>query len=71
MKYDRELPSYGELMSVEKFVEYCEDLMFIDEDGMGSPVKDNMMAGGFDNYVYPSELHNIPEDATHIMWFNK
>lgn len=66
--YQDELPSYGDLMTVEKF-RICVDAgTFMDYDGYGHPVKDNKSS----RYeVRPSKIHLIPKDATHIIWFNR
>lgn len=53
----------------QEFREACEDTVFIDEDGFGYPVKDNMADP--DIVVKPSKLNRIPDDATHIVWFNR
>jgi hypothetical protein len=69
IRYNKALPDYGDLMSVEKFKEYCRDGCFIDYDGHGYPVKDNKMT--YDIIIKPSKLKDIPNDTTHIMWFNR
>lgn len=66
--YNRELPTYGDLISVQDFKEYVRTKMFIDYDGHGNPVKNNLMSN---QVIKPSRIYEIPEDATHIMWFNK
>lgn len=43
--------------------------MFIDYDGFGHPVKDRKCDP--DIYIKPSKRHEIPEDATHIVWYNR
>lgn len=67
--YTEKLPDYGDLMTVKDFREACESGAFIDYDGSGHPVKDGKMMRTLD--VIPSKLGRIPEDATHIMWFNR
>lgn len=61
--------SYGELMSVAEFRASVKCGAFIDYDGYGHPIKDGMAAG--DVNVRPSRMDLLPEDATHIMWFNR
>lgn len=63
-KYD-----YGDLISVNKFRSTCECNGFIDYDGFGHPVKNDMVDDSI--WIKPSELNSIPEDATHILWFNR
>jgi hypothetical protein len=66
IKYDTPLDN---LFTVEEFRDDVEDGGFIDYDGSGHPVKDGMMCATF--CVLPSEVHLIPEDATHIQWYNR
>lgn len=40
-----------------------------DYDGFGYPVRDGMEDTSI--RIYPSELKKIPNDATHISWYNK
>jgi len=69
MAYDTNLSKFGDLMAVTDFIESCKCHALIDYDGYGHPVKD----GSEDPKIYirPSKLHEIPKDATHIIWFNK
>lgn len=66
--YTEELPSYGDVMTVENFRNDCRAGYLIDYDGYGHPVKDNKMAK---IRIYPSGRDLIPADATHILWFNR
>lgn len=70
-EYVRKIPDYGDLMMVDEFIECCKDGTFIDYDGHGAPVRDGMVTKGMNHWVYPSEHHKIPSDATHIIWFNR
>lgn len=67
-KYD-EKASGGDLMTVKDFRDACKVGAFIDYDGFGHPVKRGKMAGEIT--VIPSKVDEIPEDATHIIWFNR
>ena len=59
---------YGELMTVDEFIE-CVDMGVInDYDGSGYAVIDEEQT---DIQVLCSDLETIPVDATHIMWYNK
>ena len=70
--YLEKLPSYGDLMTVEEFKACVKEGGFIDYDGWGHAVKDNMMDPGDPDYpIRPSKLFRIPKDATHIIWFNR
>lgn len=66
--YDQDVPEYGDLMTREEWLNAVETGFFIDYDGMGSPVKDGKMMSG---WVFPSQADMLPEDATHVVWFNK
>lgn len=66
--YDESDLDCSVLLTVEEFVEDCETGLFMDYDGFGNPVKDGKMAR---DKIYPSGLERIPDDATHIAWFNK
>lgn len=68
----------GELMTVEEFKQACIVGALIDYDGMGDLVKDGKIitppapeGSFFPKWVYPSRRHEIPEDVTHILWYNK
>lgn len=68
-EYRDEIPSYGDIMTVEDFKENVKSRMFIDYDGHGYPSKNGKMHR--DLMIVPSQAHQIPKDATHIVWFNK
>lgn len=67
--YNETPPDYGDLMTVEQYRKYVESGMFIDYDGSGCPVRDGKMDGKID--IIPSSPERIPDDATHIVWFNR
>lgn len=69
MAYTEQIPKYGDLMTVKEFKANVKSGGFIDYDGSGQPVKNNLRDTTID--IYPSELYNIPKDATHILWFNR
>lgn len=58
-----------DVYTVEEFKDICKAGGFIDYDGYGYPVKDSMSNPSI--VIMPSKLHEIPEDATHIVWFNR
>jgi len=68
--YTRLLKEYdfGDLIPVEKWLKECENGMFIDYDGSGYAVKDDMVDL---TKIYPSTRKSLPDDATHVIWFNK
>lgn len=67
--YIEDPPDYGDLMTVNDFLEACDVGAFVDYDGSGYPVKDGKMARNI--RVVPSNRSSIPADATHVVWFNK
>lgn len=59
-----------DVYTIEEFREYCESGGFVDYDGYGHPVKDEMCDP--DIFVSPSSYaKDIPADATHIVWYNR
>lgn len=66
--YDEHIPKYGDIMTVEEFIEACKCGAFIDYDGFGNPAKDGYMSSMI---ISPSRLSQIPLDATHIVWYNR
>lgn len=68
-QYNKSLPEYGDLYLVKKFRQWCGDSQLIDYDGDGHPVKDGLMNSKI--LIKPSKYEEIPEDATHLMWFNR
>lgn len=68
IRYDKTIPTYGDVMTVADFLESCRDGMFIDYDGHGHAAKDGWCSS---IRIYPSALESIPSDATHIVWYNR
>ena len=69
-----EIPNYGDLFTIEEFIDYCEDGMFIDWDGNGLYSDGKFIYGSSGKYVvYPSDIvaGNIRKKFSHVMWFNK
>jgi len=69
IEYNEKLTDFGDLFTVEEFIELCKSGGFIDYDGFGYPVKNKKMNSDF--IIFPSEFENIPKDATHIIWYNR
>lgn len=67
--YDGDIPKYADVMTVEHFKENVADGGFIDDDGIGHPVRDKKQ--DMWTNVLPSDIENIPSDATHIAWYNR
>jgi len=67
-EYTENLPAYGDLMTVANWLEFVNSGDFSDYDGVGHPVKDGKMCK---TRIYPSIADQLPEDATHVLWFNR
>lgn len=63
------LYDYGDLIPVKDFILAVQYGAFIDDDGYGYPVKDDLMEASI--AIVPSRLTDIPEGTTHIIWYNK
>lgn len=70
----RDLSEYGDLYSIKDFSKYCKCGAFCDDDGHGYLATDsqesNMRIKPSDLFD-PEYVKNIPEWATHVMWFNR
>lgn len=69
-----EVNTYGnsdgdDVYTVEVFKEYCKDRLFTDYDGFGHPVKNSLVDCSIE--IKPSRVGEIPNDATHIVWYNR
>lgn len=58
-----------DVYTVAEFSEHVRNRSFIDYDGYGRPVKDNLADETV--CIHPSTIERIPEDATHIVWYNR
>lgn len=72
IKFEK-LPSYGDLMTIEEWLENVECGGFIDYDGSGTLAYKDKMS---DIDVYPSMVKSgmfqmIRGDFTHVVWFNR
>ncbi len=65
-----ELPKYGDVMSLDDFVENCECGGFINYDGYGRYVKNGKETN---IEIYPSDVENklIRTEFDTIIWFNR
>ena len=63
-------PMGGDYMTVQEFRESVECGAFIDYDGYGYAVARGDIADTSEQ-ILPSTVERIPEEATHIIWFNK
>ena len=66
------IPNYGDHMTMEQFKKYVDSRMFIDYDGSGDLATEDKCS---DIPVSPSYLavdgYEIPDWATHVVWYNK
>ena len=69
VEYNDPIVIGDEIMTVEEFRTDVKSGFFTDYDGFGNPVKDNMRARNIS--IYPSKANLIPDDATHIIWYNR
>jgi len=58
-----------EVYTVQEFKELVENGALIDYDGYGYAVKNGKANPNIQ--IWPSEIEDIPEDATHIVWYNR
>lgn len=65
-----ELPDYGDVMSLEEFVNHCKNGNLINYDGYGRYVKDGKET---DIEIYPSDVKNnyVRTEFDTIIWFNR
>lgn len=65
----KKLPNYGELIPIEKFIDYCKNGNFIDDDGDGYLATDKEMTN---IAVYPSNIKDCKKyNFEYVIWFNK
>lgn len=65
MNYNREIPDYGDVMTIDEWNDAVELGLFTTYDGQGYYCKDGKMSN--------LEVFTVttPHDATHVCWFNK
>ena len=66
----KELPSYGDLMTLKEFIDCVRGGGFIDYDGHGSYATETECSN---LTVRPSDIltEKYRKDFTHVMWFNR
>jgi hypothetical protein len=67
--YVTQIPEYSYLIERKEFIKEVKSSLFTDYDGFGHPAKDDLMDQTV--YIWPSRISSLPEDCTHIVWFNK
>ena len=68
-RYDDKPYKFGETMTVRRFRKHIKDADFTNSDGHGRPMRGKKLDS--ECLVKPSTVAVIPEDATHIQWYNK
>jgi hypothetical protein len=69
-KYGNVPEDEDDVYTIEEFEEYVDSGAFIDYDGFRYPVKDSLCDPEI--IIKPSSFKEIlPEDATHIVWYNR
>jgi hypothetical protein len=65
-----EIPTYGDLMSIDDFVNACKDGWFIDYDGSGNYCVDGKMTN---ITIIPSDVksNKYRKEFKEIIWFNR
>lgn len=69
VKYDQWVNPSAKVMSKSGFLAECKPGGLVDYDGCGYPMKHGKACG--DIIIKPSRPHEIPEDATHVVWYNR
>ena len=66
----KEIPDYGDVMSLEDFLGCVKEGGFIDYDGYGHYAKDGMMS---DVCIFPSDVKHgsIRKEFDTVVWFNR
>ena len=68
-RYNDEPYKFGDRFTVRRFRAYVKDGSLTDNDGHGHPIRHTKMDAEYT--IWPSKMNRIPEDATHIQWYNK
>lgn len=58
-----------DVYTVTEFRNLCQRGSFIDYDGFGHPVRNNLADA--EVVIKPSRVDEIPETATHVVWYNR
>jgi hypothetical protein len=69
-EFERDIPNYGDVMSLKEFINCVEEGGFIDYDGFGTYVRDGKVSN-ID--IHPSDVKHkaIRKDFDTVIWFNK
>lgn len=59
--------AHGVLYTVEDFKRHVETGGFTDDDGWGCAVRDGILI----NHIHPSDVDEISDSVTHVLWFDR
>lgn len=66
------IPDYGDLFTLDEFMQACKEGCFVDYDGAGNYATSTQMT---DIEIRPSDVTKctrpIYKEYTHVVWFNK
>lgn len=64
------IPDYGDIFTMQEFIEDCENGCLIDYDGIGFYSFEDMIT---DHQIRPSDVMEGKHDTryTHVVWFNR
>lgn len=70
LPYMDDMPDYGDIMTLEEFIDSCNCGGFCNYDGSGYYALETSCS---DITIYPSDITNnkYRKDFTHVIWFNK
>lgn len=69
IKYEREVPDYADVFTIEEFEAACRSHCFTDYDGSGNYVRDGEL---YESVCCKSIANGeIDHNYTHVAWFNK
>ena len=65
-------PKAGDLVTVQEYRDLADSGAIMNSDGFGRAVKDGMEDDRYEVELRPRKHGaDIPQDATHVMWYNK
>ena len=69
-EFTDDVPDYGDVMSLKKFISCCEEGGFIDYDGFGEYIKDGKTSG-ITIHASDVKYKKVRTDFTEMVWFNR
>ena len=68
------IPDHGDVFELQRFIESCRSHVFIDYDGYGNLATEDKCSSVYvspSNLVVLADRNELPEWATHIVWYNR